>query len=41
LLRKPLSEMNDQYYQWKVACIFSVDQNWQMAIEMDKIKKEY
>jgi hypothetical protein len=41
LLREHLSELNEQYYQWKVACILTVDKNWQMAIEMDKINKEY
>jgi hypothetical protein len=41
LLREHLSELSEQYYQWKVACIFTVDKNRQMAIEMDKINKEY
>jgi hypothetical protein len=41
LLREHLSELSEQYYQWKVACILTVDKNRQMAIEMDKINKEY
>jgi hypothetical protein len=41
LLRKHLSELSEQYYQWKVACILTMDKNRQMAIEMDKINKEY
>jgi hypothetical protein len=41
ILRKHLSELSEQYYQWKVACILTVDKNRKMAIEMDKINKEY
>jgi hypothetical protein len=33
--------LDDQYYQWKVICILTVDQNWQMAIKMERINKEY
>jgi hypothetical protein len=33
--------MSEQYYHWKVAYIFTVDRNKQIAIEMDKINKEY
>jgi hypothetical protein len=40
VFRRHLSEMSDQYYQWKVACIFTVDKNRQMVMEMDKINKE-
>ena len=41
VLKKHIFEMRDQYYHWKVACILTVDQNKQIAIEMDKINKEY
>jgi hypothetical protein len=41
VLKRHISEMTDQYYQWKVACILTIDQNRQMEIEMDKIKKGY
>ena len=33
--------MSEQYYHWKFACILTVDRNRQIAIEMDKINKEY
>jgi hypothetical protein len=33
--------MGEQYYQWKVACILTVDRNWQIAIKIEKINKEY
>ena len=33
--------MSDQYYLYMVTCILIVDWNRQMAIEMDKINKEY
>jgi hypothetical protein len=41
VLKRHISEMSEQYYQWKVACIFTVDRNQQIAIKMDKINKEY
>jgi hypothetical protein len=41
LLREHLFELSEQYYQWKVACILTMDKNRQMAFEMDKINKEY
>jgi hypothetical protein len=41
LLWKHLSMLGDQYYQWKLAYILTMDQNQQMAIEMEKINKEY
>jgi hypothetical protein len=41
VLKKHIFEMSDQYYQWKVACILTMDRNRQMAIEMDKINKGY
>ena len=41
MLKKHFFELSDQYYQWKVACILIVDWNPEMAIEMDKINKEY
>jgi hypothetical protein len=31
----------DQYYQWKLACIWIVDKNRQMASEYRKIDNEY
>jgi hypothetical protein len=36
VLKKHLSKLVDQFYQWKVTCILTMDQNLQMAIEMDK-----
>jgi hypothetical protein len=41
MLKKHISEMSEQYYHWKVACILTMDRNRQIAIEMDKINKEY
>ena len=41
VLKKHIFKMSEQFYHWKVACILTVDQNKQIAIEMDKINKEY
>jgi hypothetical protein len=41
VLKKHIFEMSEQYYHWKVACILTLDRNRQIAIEMDKINKEY
>jgi hypothetical protein len=41
VLNRHISEMSEQYYHWKVACILTMDQNRQIPIEMDKINKEY
>ena len=40
-LRLRLAKMSEQYYQWKVACIFSVVQKDQLAMEIQKIGHDY
>jgi hypothetical protein len=40
-LKSRLSSVVEQYYQWKLACILSVDKNRQMALEFKKIDNEY
>lgn len=36
-----LQQLAEQYYQWKLACIFTVDRARQMAEEMRKIDNNY
>lgn len=36
-----LRELVDQHYQWKLACIMTVDKNKQMAAEFSRIDNEY
>ena len=40
-LRLRLVKMSEQYYQWRVACIFSVVQKDQLAMEIQKIGHDY
>jgi hypothetical protein len=40
-LKSCLASLVEQYYQWKSACILSVDKNCQMALEFKKIDNEY
>jgi hypothetical protein len=40
-LKSRLASLVEQYYQWKLACILSVDKNHQMALEFKKIDNEY
>ena len=40
-LRLRLAKMSEQYYQWKVTCIFSVVQKDQLAMEIQKIGHDY
>ena len=41
LLKTYLVKMSKQYYQWKVACIMSVDHYRQMYNELMKIDNDY
>jgi hypothetical protein len=40
-LKSCLASLVEQYYQWKLACILSVDKNRQMDLEFKKIDIEY
>jgi hypothetical protein len=40
-LKNRIATLGEQYYQWKLACILSVDKNRQMASEYKKIDNEY
>jgi hypothetical protein len=40
-LKSCLSSVVEQYYEWKLACILSVDKNVQMALEFKKIDNKY
>ena len=41
VLRKQLDALVEQYYQWKLACVFTVDQTRQLAAEFKKIDNNY
>jgi len=41
ILKGCLHEVLEQYYQWKLACIFTVDRTWQMTKEFQKISNNY
>jgi hypothetical protein len=40
-LQNRIAALGEQYYQWKLACILTVDKNCQMASEYNKINNEY
>jgi hypothetical protein len=40
-LKNRIAALVEQYYQWKLACIWTVDRSRQMAIEYKKIDNEY
>jgi hypothetical protein len=40
-LKSRLASLVEQYYQWKLACVLTVDKNHQMALEFKKINNEY
>jgi hypothetical protein len=40
-LKNRIAALVEQYYQWKLACILTVDKNRQMASEYKKIDNEY
>jgi hypothetical protein len=40
-LKNRIATLGEQYYQWKLACILTVDKNRQMASEYKKIDNEY
>jgi hypothetical protein len=40
-LKNRITALGEQYYQWKLACILTVDKNRQMASEYKKIDNEY
>jgi len=40
-LQKQLDDLVEQYYQWKVACVFTVDRTRQLTAEFKKIDNNY
>ena len=41
LLRTRLGQLSESYYQWKVACVLTVDRSKQIVAEYKKIDNEY
>lgn len=40
-LQKQLDAVVEQYYQWKLACVFTIDRARQLAVEFKKIDNNY